>query len=136
MRENGIRIRHALNGDEYQVPGRKYHLDGYDPTTRTAYEYHGCIFHGCETCFPDQSMQHPRTKHPMGVLYINILKKNKALLCRGYNYVEIWEHKFQELVCEDLNVANFVSTLDLQLRPRPRDSFLGDRMNAIRLHYL
>ena len=38
MREKGIQIRHALNGGEYRVPGTKYRLDGYDPTTRTAYE--------------------------------------------------------------------------------------------------
>ena len=136
MREKGIQIRHALNGGEYKVPGTKYRLDGYDPTTRTAYEYQGCIFHGCETCFPDRSIQHPRTKHPMGVLYVNTLKKKNALLCRGYNYVEIWEHEFRELLREDSNVANYVSSLDLQPRLRPRDSFFGGRTNAIRLHYL
>ena len=136
MKEKGVEIQHALNGGEYRVPGTKYRLDGYDPLTRTAYEYQGCLWHACLTCYVDRSICHPRTKHPMDVLYINTLKKKNALLCRGYNYIEIWQHEFQDLLQKDSNVANFVSTLDLQHRLKPRQSFFGGRTNAVRLHYV
>ena len=44
MREKGLQFRQALNGGEYRVPGTKYRLDGYDPTTRMAYKYQGVYF--------------------------------------------------------------------------------------------
>ncbi|KAK3742928.1 hypothetical protein QZH41_015299 [Actinostola sp. cb2023] len=34
-------------------------VDGYDPTTNTVYEFHGCLFHGCPTCFPRRRMMNP-----------------------------------------------------------------------------
>ena len=37
-------IQHKRNGGEKTV-GR-YSLDGYDEETHTAYEFHGCFWHG------------------------------------------------------------------------------------------
>jgi hypothetical protein len=41
---NGIYIRHKRNGGEKTVG--HYSLDGYDEESRTAYEFHGCFWHG------------------------------------------------------------------------------------------
>ena len=48
------RIRHVRNGAEQSVRtiANSYFVDGYDPLTRTVYEFHGCLYHGCPTCFP------------------------------------------------------------------------------------
>ena len=48
------RIRHVRNGGEQTVRTSTniYFVDGYDPITRTVYEFHGCLFHGCRTCYP------------------------------------------------------------------------------------
>lgn len=42
-------IAHAGNMGEQKVDttARSYYVDGYDKTTRTIYEFHGCLFHGC-----------------------------------------------------------------------------------------
>mgnify|MGYP000668789923 FL=1 len=28
-----------------------YFVDGYDAQTRTVYEFRGCLYHGCRTCY-------------------------------------------------------------------------------------
>ncbi|ESO94411.1 hypothetical protein LOTGIDRAFT_239760 [Lottia gigantea] len=43
-------IRHAGNGGEIKVG--PYSLDGYDRDNNVAYEFFGCAFHGCPTCYP------------------------------------------------------------------------------------
>jgi hypothetical protein len=45
--EYPIYIQHALNEGEYQVPNSKYKLDGFCRETNTAYEFNGCLWHGC-----------------------------------------------------------------------------------------
>ena len=46
------RIRHVRNGGEVslRLDGNMTFVDGYDATTRTFYEFHGCLWHGCPTC--------------------------------------------------------------------------------------
>ena len=39
-----LHIQHVRNGGEKRVD--RYSLDGYCPQTSTAYEYHGCFWHG------------------------------------------------------------------------------------------
>ena len=50
-RVNNITIQHALNTREKSIPGRRYKLDGYCKEANTAFEYHGCVTHGCPDCF-------------------------------------------------------------------------------------
>lgn len=61
--QHNVNIQHALNTGEKHLPGTRYKLDGYCEETNTAYEYHGCVFHACPTCFPDDREErvHPLT---------------------------------------------------------------------------
>ena len=45
----GNRMKHARNGGEQviKVKREKFKVDGYDASTKTAYEFHGCEFDGC-----------------------------------------------------------------------------------------
>ena len=45
-------IRHAFNGGELRIGGML--VDGADAERRVVYEFNGCFFHGCLTCFPHQ----------------------------------------------------------------------------------
>ena len=40
-------IQHAGNAGEYRIPDTNFHVDGFDFTTNTVYEFHGCFWHGC-----------------------------------------------------------------------------------------
>lgn len=51
----GNRLRHLRNGEEQKVltPAEAMFVDGYDEATKTVYEFHGCFYHGCVKCFPN-----------------------------------------------------------------------------------
>ena len=54
-------LRHAHHGGEFRpLPGRHYTVDGYNEETRTVYEFDGCFWHGCPSCFPQRHEPHPR----------------------------------------------------------------------------
>ena len=44
--KENVHIQHVRNGGEKRVA--RYSLDGYCPQTSTAYEYHGCFWHGMD----------------------------------------------------------------------------------------
>ncbi|XP_062569573.1 uncharacterized protein LOC134231602, partial [Saccostrea cucullata] len=52
--QSGCHIRHARNGGE--VPIGNYTVDGYQEATRTVYEFYGCYWHGCPTCYPRRKL--------------------------------------------------------------------------------
>ncbi|XP_022802780.1 uncharacterized protein LOC111340236 [Stylophora pistillata] len=93
-RQRGIRIRRARNGGEVglRLAGRTHHVDGYHEQSRTCFEFQGCLFHGCRTCFPDRK-QVPHCAMGLNVeaLSRQTLQKVKALRDAGYTVVEMWE---------------------------------------------
>ena len=52
------RIEHAGNAGEYCIPNTRYTADGYDRDTNTVYEFQGCFWHGCSTCYPNRTEPH------------------------------------------------------------------------------
>ncbi|XP_041350679.1 uncharacterized protein LOC121369693 [Gigantopelta aegis] len=135
--QNKYQIQHALNGGEHLVPGTHYRLDGYCPKTNTAFEFNGCLWHGCRQCFPHKRSTtiHPRTKQSIEELYAVTCRKREILKAKGYSVIEIWEHQFHDLLKSKPELLQFVNSLDLQDRLNPRDSFFGGRTNASKLHY-
>jgi hypothetical protein len=68
----------------------------------------------------------------MEELYTLTLKKKSKLQSLGYNYICMWEHDFLKMKDD---MQPFLSTLDIQDRLDPRDSFFGGRTNCTKLHY-
>ena len=95
-RVNNITIQHALNMREKSISGTRYKLDGYSKETNTAFEYHGCVTHGCPDYFWDnrEETYHPLTKQSLTELYTLTMKKKAYLENLRMKYVCIWEHKF------------------------------------------
>ena len=71
-------IQHALNEEKLNLPGTRYTLDGYCAETNTAYEFHGCYWHGCPICFPipRRQLKHARTDQSMDELLALTIKKD------------------------------------------------------------
>ena len=112
-----------------------YFVDGYDPLTRTAYEFHGCIYHGCPTCFPMRVAKHYVTPvRTVEELYQAALKKRMALLRGDYTVIEMWECQWDRLVDNEPDVSQFLRSFDLVPPLEPREVFFGGRTGAVALH--
>ena len=106
-----------------------YFVDGYDALTRTFYEFHRCIYHGCPTCFPVRDAKHCATPdRTVEELYQATLNKHMALLRAGYTVIEMWECQWDRLVDNEPAVSQFLGSFDLVPPLEPLEAFFG-RMN-------
>ena len=85
--KNGCTIRHQVNGREKRIG--KLPVDGWCAKTRTAYQFHGCYFHGCPKCY-DQNETNKLNGKTMATLLADT-KKHTAYLRRHVKVVEMWE---------------------------------------------
>jgi len=51
-RQRGIHIHHHACGHGSERMIANHLVDGYHHETKTVFQYHGCHFHGCSTCYP------------------------------------------------------------------------------------
>ena len=108
-KNRGIHIHHARcgHGGERKILGAR--VDGYHPESKTVFQFHGCLWHGCEKCYPEerqtpvqqktrQGKVIPRLdteKKPMNrkTAYELTLQRTQSLRKEGYRVVEKWEHE-------------------------------------------
>ena len=82
--KRNLHIHHALcgHGGERWIAGAP--VDGYEPTTNTVFQYHGCHFHGCSAHYKQDNAR-------------ELLKKTRQqeekIKNAGYNLVVVWECK-------------------------------------------
>jgi len=52
-------VRHGRNGGEQKVlmTAAVYFVDGYDSETTTVFEFQGCYYHGCPTCYKKRDLR-------------------------------------------------------------------------------
>jgi hypothetical protein len=72
-----------------------YFVDGYDPNSKTIYQFYGDFWHG-----------NPKKYHPskinkkvgktFGQLYNLTIEKEKKLIAAGYQVISIWESDWAE----------------------------------------
>ena len=97
-KRRGIHIHHARcgHGGERHILGAP--VDGYHPETKTIFQFHGCFWHGCEKCFPNQGdkvLRHDRQGNPITrkVAYQRTVRRTQLLRAAGYTVVERWSHE-------------------------------------------
>ena len=90
---SGRIIRHQSNGREKRVG--KLLVDGWCTVSRTAYQFHGCYFHGCSNCYGPQDTNALNGKTMDKLL--EDTKKNTAYLRRHVHVVEMWECEWKEI---------------------------------------
>ena len=91
--KTGRDIRHQSNGREKRIG--KLPVDGWCANTRTAYQFHGCYFHGCTNCYEPQETNALNGKTMAKLL--EDTKKNTAYLRRHVHVVEMWECEWKEI---------------------------------------
>ena len=135
----GDRIRHAFNGGEVCIANML--VDGSDASSRTVYEFNGCFFHGCITCFPHQRHQISRRRNDRSLdeCFEATQCKKRRLEAAGCTVKSMWECQWsrQKKNAEEGSVLKtWLTSYDGGVTPlEPRDAFFGGRTNAVRLHH-
>lgn len=83
-------IQHALHNGEHRIKNSRYDADGYIEEMNKIYEFHGCYWHGCPTCYNGAEIN-KTTKCSFEELYSKTIKKAQHCRDNGYHYSEIWE---------------------------------------------
>ena len=129
-------IQHAGNAGEVRIPGTNFHVDGFDGSTNTVYEFHGCFWHGCPRCYPNRHETHLRHyDRTMQDVYETTQQKIQQLTEQGYTVVEMWECDWRRLKDTSPDIRTFVANLQFTEPLNPRDAFCGGRTNAVKLYH-
>jgi len=105
-------------------------VDGYVEATRTVYQFHGCYWHGCTVCFPNQTAYEKNKRVEFNQRWCETQRRTARLLAEGYTVVEMWEHDW-----DAMPHPTFPSSLLHSDPLDPRDGLFGGRTNALQLYY-
>ena len=102
----GKHIHHALcgHGGEFYVRIGKTEIpvDGYEPKTRTIFQYYGCKWHGCPCQKERNSLDEER--------YSDTIDLEKKMKEQGFNLISVWD-------CEKPELENMI--FEKEFRPYP-----------------
>lgn len=99
--ERVLHIHHAMCGGQRWIEGAQ--VDGYEPTTKTVFQFHGCKWHGCHRHCERDAAQRKQ--------YASTRKRDQIIRDVGYNLVVHWE-------CEWNRAAR-----DIPRPPTPKPNF-------------
>ena len=92
---NQIKIQHAENGGEYNIPNTNFKADGYCEKTNTIYEYHGDLWHGNPNVYDQEDTIFFGIKY--GELYQRTKEREKQIKDMGYNLIVMWESDWKRI---------------------------------------
>ena len=128
-------VQHVRNAGEVRIPTVGF-VDGFCPDTQTVYEFQGCFFHGCPTCYPNRHEKHVRHyDRTMQDVYETTQQKIKDLHTQGYKVVGMWGCEWDRLKDTSPDIRTFVEDLAFIKPLNPRDAFCGGRTNAVKLYH-
>ena len=93
--------------DSYNIPeefrqhmihfnNEKIFVDGFDPNTKTVYEFYGDFWHGNPAKF-NSSDQNALINKSFGELYYATMVREQKIKEAGYNLVSIWENDYNKI---------------------------------------
>jgi len=112
-----INIRHKLNGGEVKIG--KFKVDGL--YHKTAYEFYGCYWHGCQTCMKDRYRMTANQFLTAQEAFEKTVARKHALTAKGYKVVEMWECQFKRMIEKSVDLKNFVKTTEIVEPLNPRN---------------
>jgi G:T-mismatch repair DNA endonuclease (very short patch repair protein) len=115
----------------------KYRVDGYDMIGESVvYEFYGCFWHGCPTCYTNPKMLNTLAGKTMGRLFSDTERREAFLREKGLRIVAVWEHEWDYQRTRDVEKEYLETHISL-FEPMlcPKDAFFGGRTNATKLLY-
>ncbi|RWS07984.1 uncharacterized protein B4U79_05370 [Dinothrombium tinctorium] len=111
-----------------------YIADGFDYVKNEAYEFLGCVFHGCRKCFPVKRWHFKNTFNSKTMDELYLALKEKIVFNRSQNikvYLK-WECDFKSEINSNKELKNFFDKKKFALKTsshlpplNPRDAFFG-----------
>uniref|UniRef100_A0A1I8HKB1 DNA-directed DNA polymerase n=1 Tax=Macrostomum lignano TaxID=282301 RepID=A0A1I8HKB1_9PLAT len=129
--EFGGRLRTCDSTDgEAVILGRK--VDGFDEASNTVLQFHGCFYHGCEQCMPDQDAVHPLKRQPLSHIRHETEWFTRELERHNYSVRVIWEHEYDTVLASQ---ADFIAaTAHLRAPLKMEDALYGGRVECFIPH--
>ena len=109
---NGRKVRHGVSLEEIHwldrlcVPerskviilfGKTYVIDGYDPATKTCYEYNGSRFHGSHLLYKkNRDVVDPWLKKSPNQLYNETKRRYQLLVDMGFKVFFAWDYQVKK----------------------------------------
>ena len=116
----------------------RYYFDGFCEETKSIYEFHGCLWHGCPRCYSGSTFN-PFKQCPQSVVYdmhvkrINNIKSFWEPL--GFKIIEQWECDWKEKAKNDPAVQAFLEKNITKESLNERSSICGGRTEGIYMYY-
>ena len=96
-----IHIHHAMCGHGGKRWVERSPVDGYNHETKTVFQYHGCHWHGCRKCYPnDRNKIITHNNQTREDRYKATVKRIEALRAAGYHIIEAWACEVGEIDVE------------------------------------
>ena len=132
---NNININHQRNNGELKCG--PYYLDGVDEKNKTIYEFHGCYWHGCTTCY-NKTTFNKVLQIPQYAVYIRHTERINFIKAsmKDYTLIEIWEHEWDSIIKSDINLKNYLLNQTVEDPLNPRDALYGGRTQCYKLYHL
>ena len=130
LQNSALRIAHYGNRGEQTVKGRM--VDGVDEDG-TLYFFHGCFWHSCIKCYPNERDSNHPVKH---VTHRENYEQTEAFMASlrasGRVVVEMWECTYRpSMTAQD---KRRLEKWHVYEPLKPRDAFYGGRCNASTLY--
>jgi hypothetical protein len=78
-----------------KIGDKIYKVDGYDPKTKTIYEFYGDFWHGNINIYSSKDIN-TVIKKSFGDLYKKTIERERHLKSLGYNFISIWESEYKK----------------------------------------
>jgi len=80
------------------IPGRRFVVDGYDPETKTVYEFYGDEAHGNLLIFNSNVISAINKKKTYGELNKKTKEREEIFVNAGFKLITMWESYFNNIM--------------------------------------